>query len=230
VNSNFQKGESYVVEYKKTKPANNIGLGEEYNEYNFFPERNSEDYKTEKPSLLLHSCCGPCSTSVIERLIREYKITVFFYNPNITDEDEYLKRKETQLKFIESYNQSVDKIDTISFLEGPYHPDVFKELSRGLESEPEGGSRCIKCFRLRLEKTAETAKMWGNDLFATTLTVSPHKNFAIINKIGADLAIKYGLSYLAEDFKKKAGYQRSIEMSKDYGLYRQQFCGCDYSK
>jgi len=219
-----------LTEYKKLKPSNNIGLGEEYNEYNFFTERNSEETKVEKPSLLLHSCCGPCSTSVIERLIREYKITIFFYNPNITDEEEYLKRKETQLKFIERYNQSIDKIDVVSFLEGPYDREVFRELSCGLEKEPEGGIRCTECFRLRLEITAETAKMWGNDIFGTTLTVSPHKNFAIINKIGLDLAIKYGLIYLAEDFKKKAGYQRSIEMSKDYGLYRQQFCGCDYSK
>ncbi|HZK88040.1 MAG TPA: epoxyqueuosine reductase QueH [Anaerovoracaceae bacterium] len=219
-----------MTEYKKFKPSNNIGLGEEYNEYNFFAERNSEETKVEKPSLLLHSCCGPCSTSVIERLIREYKITIFFYNPNITDEEEYLKRKETQLKFIERYNQSIDKIDVVSFLEGPYDREVFRELSCGLEKEPEGGIRCTECFRLRLEITAETAKMWGNDIFGTTLTVSPHKNFAIINKIGLDLAIKYGLTYLAEDFKKKAGYQRSIEMSKDYGLYRQQFCGCDYSK
>ena len=219
-----------MVENKKFKPSNNINLGEEYNKYIFFSESNSERTKIEKPSLLLHSCCGPCSTSVIERLIREYKITVFFYNPNITDEEEYLKRKETQLKFINSYNQSIDKIDVISFLEGPYNTSVFREISCGLESQPEGGSRCIECFRFRLEKTAETAKLWGNDIFGTTLTVSPHKNFAIINKIGLKLAIKYGLTYLAEDFKKKAGYQRSIEMSKDYGLYRQQFCGCDYSK
>jgi len=219
-----------LTEYKKSKPSNNIGLGEEYNKYNFFPERNSEETKIEKPSLLLHSCCGPCSTSVIERLIREYKITVFFYNPNIADREEYLKRKETQLKFIEHYNLKIDKIDVVSFLEGPYEPSVFKEISRGLESEPEGGSRCTECFRFRLEKTAETAKMWGNDIFGTTLTVSPHKNFALINKIGLDLAIKYGLSYLAEDLKKKAGYQRSIEMSKEFGLYRQRFCGCDYSK
>ncbi len=219
-----------MVEYKKFKPSNGLDLGEEYNKYNFFQERDSKETKVEKPSLLLHSCCGPCSTSVIERLIREYKITVFFYNPNITDEEEYLKRKETQLKFIESYNQTIDKIDVISFLEGPYDRQIFRKLSCGLESEPEGGLRCIECFRFRLEKTAETAKIWGNDIFGTTLTVSPHKNFAIINKIGLDLAMKYGLSYLAEDFKKKAGYQRSIEMSKEYGLYRQQFCGCDYSK
>jgi predicted adenine nucleotide alpha hydrolase (AANH) superfamily ATPase len=219
-----------VVEYKILKPANNIGIGEEYKEYNFFPERNSEEYKIEKPSLLLHSCCGPCSTAVIERLIGEYKITVFFYNPNITDEAEYFKRKEAQLKFINSYNQSIDKIDNISFLEGPYNPSVFRDISIGLENEPEGGIRCVECFRLRLEKTAETAKIWANDFFATTLTVSPYKNSIIINRIGMELAIKYGITYLAEDFKKKAGYQRSVEMSKDYGLYRQQFCGCDYSK
>lgn len=219
-----------MVEYKKFKPSNNMDLGEEYNKYNFFQERDSKETKIEKPSLLLHSCCGPCSTSVIERLIREYRITIFFYNPNITDEEEYLKRKDTQLKFIEDYNQTIDKIDVISFLEGPYDRQIFRTLSCGLENEPEGGSRCTECFKFRLEKTAETAKMWGNDIFATTLSVSPHKNWATINKIGLDLAIKYGLTYLAEDFKKKAGYQRSIEMSKEFGLYRQHFCGCDYSK
>lgn len=230
MNSNFQKGESFVADYRKLKPSNHVALEAELNEYNYFSEGNQEETKIEKSSLLLHSCCGPCSTSVIERLIRNYKITVFFYNPNITDEEEYLKRKETQLQFIERYNERIDKIDSVSFLEGPYDCSPFKAICTGLENEPEGGKRCSECFRLRLEKTAETAKMSGNDLFATTLTVSPHKNCALINKIGMDLAVRYGLTYLAEDFKKKAGYQRSIELSKDYGLYRQQFCGCEYSK
>lgn len=215
---------------KKMKPSWNLVSNEECKAYNYYSESNNEESKIEKPSLLLHSCCGPCSTSVIERLVRAYKITVFFYNPNITDEEEYLKRKEVQLQFIEGYNQSPNKVDTIFFLEGPYNFSRFKEISAGLEKEPEGGKRCTECFRLRLEKTAETAKMWGSDYFATTLTVSPHKNCTLINKIGMDLAIRYGLNYLAEDFKKKAGYQRSIELSKDYGLYRQQFCGCEYSK
>lgn len=215
---------------KPIKPLNDRPLCEEYKNFNYFLEEGMKDIKSEKPSLLLHSCCGPCSTAVIERLIRNYKITVFFYNPNITEEEEYLKRKKTQVAFIKKYNQSMEAIDAILFLEAPYNPQVFRELSRGLEQEPEGGSRCRECFKLRLEKTAEMAKMEGSDFFATTLTVSPHKKFSLINKIGMDLAIRYGLSYLAEDFKKKAGYQRSIELSKDFGLYRQQFCGCEYSK
>lgn len=219
-----------MAEIKKLGPVHHEASEEKNGGFNYFSESNQEETKIEKPSLLLHSCCGPCSTSVIERLIRDYKITVFFYNPNITDEEEYLKRKETQQQFIEKYNQSMDKIDGVTFLEGPRDSFGFKAASTGLEGEPEGGKRCSECFRLRLEKTAETAKMTGNDFFATTLTVSPHKNCSLINKIGMDLAVRYGLTYLAEDFKKKAGYQRSIELSKSFGLYRQQFCGCEYSK
>lgn len=215
---------------KKLKPSNGITVGEEFSEYPFFSKGEEKQAKVVKPRLLLHSCCGPCSTAVVERLIRTYKITIFFYNPNIMDEEEYEKRKNTQLHFIEKYNHNIDAIDFIEFMEGPYEPDVFMKVSQEFKNEPEGGKRCNECFRLRIEKTAETAKMTGNDYFATTLTVSPHKNCGLINKIGMDLAVRYGLTYLAEDFKKKAGYQRSIEMSKDYGLYRQQFCGCDYSK
>jgi len=215
---------------KKLKPSDNIALEEEFSEYNFFSGREGKQTKVVKPGLLLHSCCGPCSTSVVERLIRTYKITIFFYNPNIMDEEEYVKRKNTQIHFIEQYNQRLEAEDVLEFLEGPQDFVAFGKMSQGLEEEKEGGKRCTECFRLRLEKTAETAKMTGNDFFATTLTVSPHKNCALINKIGMDLAVRYGLTYLAEDFKKKAGYQRSIEMSKDYGLYRQQFCGCEYSK
>lgn len=214
----------------KVKPSGNVISEDVINEYKFYEDGSNADVKIEKPKLLLHSCCGPCSTSVIERLIRDYKITVYFYNPNISDKNEYIKRRDTQLKFIESYNQNIDQIDTISFIEGPYDPENFYEISLGLEAEREGGRRCTECFRLRIEKTAETAKMTGNDYFATTLTVSPHKNFLLINKIGLDLGLKYGLTYLSEDFKKKAGYQRSIEISKEFGLYRQQFCGCEYSK
>lgn len=215
---------------KKLKPSNHLVSEKEFCEYNFYSKDENKEIKTEKLGLLLHSCCGPCSTSVIERLVREYKITVFFYNPNITDREEYLKRKENQIKFIENYNQNINQVDTIAFLEGPYDSETFLVAAKGLESEPEGGKRCTECFKIRLEKTAETAKMTGNDCFATTLTVSPHKNGALIHKIGMDLAIRYGLTYLAEDFKKKAGYQRSIELSKEFGLYRQHFCGCEYSK
>ena len=219
-----------MTSLKKLKPLNNVVSEKGAGEYNFYKEGENKDFKLEKLALLLHSCCGPCSTSVIERLVRQYKITVFFYNPNISEEEEYQKRKESQIRFIEEYNQSLSHVDTISFLEGPYDTESFEEAANGMENEPEGGRRCTECFRLRLEKTAETAKMTGNDCFATTLTVSPHKNAALIHKIGMDLAVKYGLTYLAEDFKKKAGYQRSIEISKSHGLYRQHYCGCKYSK
>lgn len=186
--------------------------------------------KTEKPSLLLHSCCGPCSTSVIEQLCSEYHITVFFYNPCITGEEEYRRRKETQLSFIRDHNENLSAEERIDFREGPYDPKNFYRMTEGLEEEPEGGKRCKVCFEQRLEKTAETAKLLGYDYFTTTLTVSPHKNYALISSIGKQLAAKYKLSFLDRDFKKKAGFQRSLELSKQYGLYRQNYCGCQYSK
>jgi len=183
-----------------------------------------------KKKLLLHSCCGPCSTAVIERLIPDYHITIFFYNPNITDGEEYEKRKATQLEFIKRYNGKIDAIDKIAFLEGNYNPEYFYELTKDLESEPEGGKRCEKCFWLRLSETAKCAKRGGFETFATTLTISPHKNYEIITLIGAELAQRYGVGYLDMDFKKKAGFQRSIELSRKYNLYRQSFCGCKYTK
>lgn len=188
------------------------------------------DINLTKPTLLLHSCCGPCSTSVIERLCGLYSITVFFYNPNITDNEEYLKRRASQLEFIDKYNMSKDSKDRISFLEGPYEPEMFYKAAANLEHEPEGGKRCTVCFQLRLEKTAETASISGYDCFATTLTVSPHKNFELIHRIGMQLGMRYSLTFLDEDFKKRSGYQRSIELSKEYNLYRQNYCGCRFSK
>ena len=191
--------------------------------------------KTEKPSLLLHSCCGPCSTSVVERLAEEFNITVFFYNPCITDEEEYKRRKESQIKFIETFNNerldAMNQTDrgVIHFIEGPYNPGSFLELCKGYESEPEGGARCSLCFRQRLEKTAETAGMAGCDYFGTTLTVSPHKNYKLISEIGKEIALKYQLTFLDRDFKKQNGFKRSIELSKQYGLYRQNYCGCCFS-
>ena len=186
--------------------------------------------KVEKPRLLLHSCCGPCSTSVIERLCPSYHVTVFFYNPNITDIEEYNLRKATQIEFLNKYNDSNLFNEKIEFMEGDYDTKSFYEVSRGLEGEPEGGKRCEACFRLRLENTAIKAKTQGFDVFGTTLTVSPYKNFDIITMLGTELALKYGLQYLDIDFKKKAGYQRSIELSKKYNLYRQHYCGCEFSK
>ncbi|WP_312095403.1 epoxyqueuosine reductase QueH [Aminipila sp.] len=189
-----------------------------------------KDRVEEKPKLMLHSCCGPCSTAVIERLTGDYNITIFFYNPNITEKEEYEKRKAEQIKFLETYNQKVSGDEKVSFIEGEFFPQEFFQAVKGLEEEPEGGKRCTECFKLRLERTAAEAKLNGYELFGTTLTVSPHKNYLLISKIGRDFSLIYGLSFLDMDFKKKAGYQRSIELSKEYGLYRQNYCGCCFSK
>jgi predicted adenine nucleotide alpha hydrolase (AANH) superfamily ATPase len=179
-----------------------------------------------KPSLLLHSCCGPCSTSVVERLAPDRRITIFFYNPNIASGDEYERRKNAQLDFIEQYNRYRSASDRLGFTEGAYESALFEEAARGLADEPEGGARCFVCFRLRLEKAAETAMLGGFDSFATTLTVSPHKDYETITRIGAELGLRYRVAYISEDFKKKDGYRRSVELSKKYGLYRQSSCGC----
>jgi predicted adenine nucleotide alpha hydrolase (AANH) superfamily ATPase len=181
--------------------------------------------------LLLHSCCGPCSTAVIERLAADYEITVFFYNPCITDAQEYEKRKLNQLKFIEAVNKKAGcESGCINFIEGDYEPDKFLQRVRGLEDEPEGGKRCTACFSMRLEKTAAYAARHGYPIFGTTLTVSPHKNYQLISRIGLELAEEYGVEFLDMDFKKQAGFQRSVQLSKEYGLYRQDYCGCDFSR
>ena len=184
----------------------------------------------EKPALLLHSCCGPCSTAVIERLIDDYDVTVYFYNPCITDQDEYERRKESQIRFIEYYNLHLGGAGKVHFIEGDYEPENYFQAVKGYEEEPEGGSRCTICFTQRLEKTAEAAKLGGYPLFTTTLTVSPHKNYPLISAIGKVAAETYDVEFLDLDFKKKAGFQRSIQMSKEYELYRQNYCGCEFSK
>ena len=184
----------------------------------------------EKPALLLHSCCGPCSTAVIERLIDDYDVTVYFYNPCITDQDEYERRKESQIRFIEHYNLHLGGAGKVHFIEGDYDPENYFRAVKGYEEEPEGGSRCTICFTQRLEKTAEAAKLGGYPLFTTTLTVSPHKNYPLISAIGKVAAETYDVEFLDLDFKKKAGFQRSIQMSKEYELYRQNYCGCEFSK
>ena len=184
----------------------------------------------QRPALLLHSCCGPCSTAVIERLADEFEITVFYYNPCITDEEEYLLRRENQKKFLQEFNEERIEKNRIRFLEGAYHPGAFLKLVKGHEQDPEGGERCSLCFAQSLEKTAETAQMTGCDYFGTTLTVSPHKNYRRISEIGQSIALRYGLTFLDRDFKKKDGFKRSIELSRRYGLYRQDYCGCEFSK
>lgn len=178
------------------------------------------------PSILLHSCCAPCSSHVIATLTPYFNITILYYNPNIEPYEEYLKRKEEEIKFIKEYpNQN--KLDIIDC---DYDNDKFHEMSIGLEEVPEGGARCIKCYYLRMEKTAQLAKENNYDYFATTLTVSPLKNSTKLNEIGESLSKKYNIKYLYSDFKKKNGYLHSIELAKQYSLYRQDYCGCIYSK
>jgi predicted adenine nucleotide alpha hydrolase (AANH) superfamily ATPase len=187
------------------------------------------DVAADKPPILLHSCCGPCSSAVAERLARLYSVTIFFYNPNVSYKDEYERRRDAQIKFIDRFNMGQGADGRIAYMEGPFEPEVFERAARGMEGEPEGGARCRACFRLRLEKTAEAAAMTGYDTFATTLGVSPRKDFNAIAKIGNELALRYGARFLAEDFKKQNGYGRSVELSKKYGLYRQSYCGCRFA-
>ena len=176
---------------------------------------------TTVPRLLLHSCCAPCSSSVLEYLRRYFEITVFYYNPNISMEAEYQKRVEEQKRLINAYNQLPDSGYPIAVIEGDYEPEVFYVAAKGLEQCPEGGERCFACYELRLGKTAALAKKQAYDYFATTLTISPLKNAAKLNEIGERLAERYQISWLPSDFKKKNGYKRSIELSAEYGLYRQ---------
>lgn len=195
----------------------------------FFPDGKFQE-PVEKRSLLLHSCCGPCSTAVVERLAEEFNVTVFFYNPCITDQEEYLRRRSAQIQFLEKFNEENIGKTRVLYKEGDYRPGSFYERTKGHESDPEGGARCLLCFRQRLEKTAETASLSGYEIFGTTLSVSPHKNYKAISEIGCQLALQYGLSFLDRDFKKKNGFGRSVELSKKYDLYRQDYCGCEYSK
>lgn len=178
-----------------------------------------------RPKLLLHSCCGPCSTTVLSFLVDYFDITVLYYNPNIEPIEEYEKRKKEQIRFIKEFG---DK--KITFLDCDYENDVFRQKIIGLEKEKEGGARCTVCFNLRLCKTAELAKNKNFEYFGTTLTVSPHKNSDLINKIGASLESKYDVKYLYSDFKKKDGYKKSIELSRKYNLYRQDYCGCLFGR
>ena len=178
-----------------------------------------------RPHILLHSCCGPCSTTVLTFLATYFDITVFYYNPNIEPRAEYEKRKQEQIRFIQEFNN-----EHITFLDCDYANQDFRNKVKGLEQEKEGGARCAVCFKLRLEKTARLAKKLNFDYFGTTLTVSPHKNSQIINEIGALLETEYGVKYLYSDFKKKDGYKKSIELSKQYHLYRQDYCGCLFGR
>lgn len=220
------------------------------------------------PTLFLHSCCAPCSSYVLEYLRRYFRITVFYYNPNITEDEEYRKRVAEQKRLIEAYNEKVwdtgkhvvesaknelqgeerrlaegcDEESTvrsldgtckgyrIKVIEGDYEPERFYEIAKGLEQCPEGGERCFACYALRLRETAKRAKAGEYDYFTTTLSISPLKNATKLNEIGEKLAQEYGVTWLPSDFKKKDGYKRSIELSREYDLYRQDYCGCVYSR
>ena len=179
-----------------------------------------------RPRLLLHSCCAPCSSAVLERLTDWFDLTVFYYNPNIAPEEEFLRRAEEQRRLIAELPHAHE----IQFRCGEYESEAFEALARGLEDMPEGGERCTRCFRLRLGKTAALAAREGFDYFTTTLSISPLKDAQRLNAIGGELAEQFGVSYLFSDFKKKNGYKRSCELSLQYGLYRQNYCGCRFSQ
>ena len=180
----------------------------------------------EGDTLLLHACCAPCSSACLERLGDYFNISIFYYNPNITEEAEYIKRINEIKKFISEFETKYP----IKLIEGRYDPNEFFEMASGLENEPERGARCYKCYKLRLRESAKVASDLGFDYFCTTLTLSPHKNSNWINEIGEELDKEFNSTYLYSDFKKKNGYKRSIELSKEYDLYRQDYCGCIYSK
>ena len=178
------------------------------------------------PTLFLHSCCGPCSSYVLEYLTRFFRITLFYYNPNMDTAEEYARRTEAVRLLLASASYP----NPVSLQVAPYDHAPFLRAVAGLEGEPEGGARCTRCFELRLEEAARLAALGGFDYYAATLTVSPHKDAERINRIGREMGRRYGVLWLPSDFKKKDGFKRSTILSKEYGLYRQDYCGCEFSK
>lgn len=204
---------------KRRKREYNRGMKQNYDRL-----MQEQMKKVEKGTpLLLHSCCAPCSSACLERLKDVFAITVLYYNPNIDDVDEYAKRKAEQIRFLQETGWA-------KILDCDHDAQAFIEMAKGKENEPERGARCYDCYALRLDKTALVAKENGFAWFATTLTLSPHKNAEWLNEIGERLGENYGVQYLFSDFKKQGGYYRSIDLSNEYGLYRQDFCGCKFSK
>ena len=199
-------------------------VGEIKVNYNLECEKilNSLDLNNKK-TLLLHACCAPCSSAVLERISKYFKITILFYNPNITDYSEYLKRKDELKRLIKEVGYDIEVMDC------DYDKEKFISMALGLEDKKEGDIRCYKCYKLRLEKTALVAKENNFDYFTTTLSISPYKNSKWLNEIGERLDSEFSANYLYSDFKKKNGYKRSIELSNIYDLYRQDYCGCIYS-
>ncbi len=227
-----------MIEFLATESMNRVNYSKE-------AEKIIDRVRSEgsTPRLLLHSCCAPCSSYVMEYLREYFALTVFYYNPNITESGEYEKRLEEEKRLISEYNRQVDEgtfekegmhstaaAHKIEILEAPYDPKEFLEAVRGLENCAEGGERCFICYEQRLRKTAEMAKAGNFDFFTTTLTISPLKNAAKLNEIGLKLAGEYGVQCFPSDFKKKDGYKRSIELSALFGLYRQNYCGCVFSR
>ena len=192
-------------------------------------EKIIEGFKGERKRLLLHSCCAPCSSGVLVPLQEIFELTIYYYNPNLSEKEEYVRRVAEQKKLIHALNQEKPGFP-IDIIEETYEPQEFYAIAKGLEKCPEGGERCFRCYELRLERTAEKAREKGFDFFTTTLTISPMKNAGKLNEIGKRLEEKYGVPFLPSDFKKKDGYKNSIALSKKYNLYRQNFCGCIYSK
>lgn len=182
--------------------------------------------KGKVPTILLHSCCAPCSSHVITFLKDYFDITIIYYNPNIYPYEEYKKRKEEQIRLL----NEIKSKNKLNIIDCDYDNNIYEKTIKGLEKEKEGGSRCYKCFWLRLDKTAQIAKENNYDYFSTTLTISPYKNSTVINEIGKELETIYNITWLYSDYKKKDGYKKSIQLSKEYNLYRQNYCGCIYSK
>lgn len=189
-------------------------------------EKIIDSFDGNVPTLLLHSCCAPCSSYCIEYLSSFFNITVYYYNPNIYPDEEYAYRAKEQQRLI----KEMPTVNPVKYIDETFNNREFYNYVKGLEKEPEGGKRCEKCFELRLERTAKKANELGFDFFTTTLTISPLKNAEIINTIGLELGKKYSVSWLPSDFKKKEGYKRSIQLSKEYSLYRQDYCGCVFSQ
>ena len=192
---------------------------------NYQKEMEAEIARLEgrKPALLLHSCCGPCSSAVLERLCGHFKVTVLYYKPNIEPETEYRRRLSEQKRLLDLLPEEIPLLDCA------YDHEAFDAFAPKMAEAPEGGERCLACFAMRLDRTARTAKEYGFEYFTTTLSVSPHKNADNVNRIGAEAGAKAGVKYLFADFKKKNGYLRSLELSRAYNLYRQDYCGCRYS-
>ena len=188
-------------------------------------DKEIESLHGERPELLLHSCCGPCSSYVLEYLTQYYKVTLLWYNPNIWPPEENDKRLHYQRKIINALGLKED----VSIVIPDYDHDRYLQMVSGLESEPEGGLRCTECFRMRLKEAAEAAERLGIGLYCTTLTVSPHKNAEKINTLGEAIGREHGVRFLPSDFKKRNGYKRSIELSREYDLYRQDYCGCEFA-